>query len=340
MNHLCSVKRKKRMAKRKHIQANYRRQKRLEAIIRKAAPVRETAPGTSSNKMFIFKSELDYISRCILDYKNIETGGQLFGYWTESGIPVVVYAIGPGPGANHQATFFNQDVRYLLNVGNELKGRYGLHHIGEWHSHHQLGLARPSGHDTRTMITTIREKGLGRFILCIGNCDATSTTLNGFLCDENTCTENEWDIIFSESPMRKEIDRALNNILVHPSTQIPRHRDRRLNSDRGDVPVYANGYWLNDRSNRLTLNSIVGFIKEKNYGSEVRIQLNGKGEAVISIESGRHSETILFPIGFPDEPPIIRHYASGLLMGETTSSNWLHFPGDILSSFIRFYETA
>ena len=33
------------------------------------------------NGILIFKSELDYISRCILDRKDIETGGQLFGNW-------------------------------------------------------------------------------------------------------------------------------------------------------------------------------------------------------------------------------------------------------------------
>ena len=55
----------------------------------------------------IYKSELDYISRCILDCTNIETGGQLFGFWTAEGVPVVLYAIGPGPHANHQSAFFN-----------------------------------------------------------------------------------------------------------------------------------------------------------------------------------------------------------------------------------------
>ena len=89
----------------------------------------------------IFRSEMDYISRCILDYPNIETGGQLFGYWTSDGIPVIMYAIGPGPSANHQGTFFNQDVNYLLEVGNVLRDRYCLQHIGEWHSHHRLGLS-------------------------------------------------------------------------------------------------------------------------------------------------------------------------------------------------------
>lgn len=86
----------------------------------------------------IYCSELDYISRCILDSTTIETGGQLFGFWTSTGIPVVLYAIGPGPLANHQVTFFNQDVDYLLNVGTALLQRYGLQHIGEWHSYHQL----------------------------------------------------------------------------------------------------------------------------------------------------------------------------------------------------------
>ena len=98
--------------------------------------------------------------RCILDRKDIETGGQLFGYWTEDGTPVILYAIGPGPRANHQVTFFNQDVDYLVKVGNLLRNRYGLHHIGEWHSHHRLGLAKPSGHDSDNMTSVIRRRGL------------------------------------------------------------------------------------------------------------------------------------------------------------------------------------
>ena len=54
------------------------------------------------SKAIIYSSEISFIGRCILDSPNIETGGQLFGFWTASGNPVVVYAIGPGPKANHQ----------------------------------------------------------------------------------------------------------------------------------------------------------------------------------------------------------------------------------------------
>ena len=79
----------------------------------------------------IYQSELDFVSRCILDRPDIETGGQLFGFWTARGVPVVLYAIGPGLQANHQLTFFNQDVEYLKLVGNLLLEKFGLQHIGE-----------------------------------------------------------------------------------------------------------------------------------------------------------------------------------------------------------------
>lgn len=35
-----------------------------------------------ADTVLVYQSELDYLSRCILDYPHIETGGQLFGYWT------------------------------------------------------------------------------------------------------------------------------------------------------------------------------------------------------------------------------------------------------------------
>lgn len=70
----------------------------------------------SAPVVYIYRSELDYLSRCILDYPAIETGGQMFGFYTDRGDFVVVYVIGPGPRANHQITFFNQDKEYLLKV--------------------------------------------------------------------------------------------------------------------------------------------------------------------------------------------------------------------------------
>ena len=61
---------------------------------------RATRPAPAA---LIYQGELDYLSRCILDRPSIETGGELFGYWTASGVPVVLYAIGPGPRARRTA---------------------------------------------------------------------------------------------------------------------------------------------------------------------------------------------------------------------------------------------
>ena len=114
------------MGKSKLLASNKQTLKKLPNIVKQQAP-----SNNSAAVAMIYCSELDYISRCILDSTTIETGGQLFGFWTSTGIPVVLYAIGPGPLANHQATFSNQDVDYVLNVGTALLHRYGLQHLAE-----------------------------------------------------------------------------------------------------------------------------------------------------------------------------------------------------------------
>ncbi len=89
--------------------------------------VKEVVPVVKPSKTaIIYRSELDFVSRCILDRTHIETGGQLFGFWTGKGIPVVLFAIGPGPRANHQVTFFNQDVQYLVSVSTLANGTHTI----------------------------------------------------------------------------------------------------------------------------------------------------------------------------------------------------------------------
>ena len=128
-------------------------------------------PRRPSPKAIIYKSELDFISRCIQDFPNIETGGELFGFWTQLGTPVVLYAVGPGPYARHHPTSFVQDPDYVDNIEAEMCLRTGLQHVGQWHSHHQLGLAHPSGGDVASMQRGVGAPGFPRMILCIGNCD-------------------------------------------------------------------------------------------------------------------------------------------------------------------------
>ena len=289
-----------------------------------------------SQRAFIFKSELDYISRCILDYKNIETGGQLFGYWTSDGSPVVAYAIGPGNNANHQIAFFNQDVDYLKTIGEILVRHYGLQHIGEWHSHHKLGLAQPSSHDAATMSDTIRQKNLGRFLLCIGNCTDIESTLNPFNFTQEkgyNYIKSHWCMYGIQSPFRSKIDMELQGLILHPNTQQPNYGFQNIIKVSESLNIENTGYWFESKENRITLKSIIDFISCYPQHRRCSIQMDNRQHVHLYInKSKRESEHIYFPHNFPNEPPNIT--IDGIIIPDM---NW-EFNGDIYTSFVKYYK--
>ena len=259
----------------------------------------------------VYQGELDYLSRCILDYPDIETGGELFGFWTASGIPVVLYAIGPGPRANHEVAFFNQDLDYLRRVGEALIGTFGLQHIGEWHSHHRLGLAKPSGHDARTMVRSIEANGLGRFLLCIGNLEGGRSTVNAFSFHQAAGYDHchaAWDVKEGASPYREVVDRALAGVLEHPRTASP-DMGALLLAGRAEqlvTPDYGADYWLNRKENNLALKRMLDFLAEAGPLSRCAPMLDADNRVVVEVDRPDRFETILFPARFPLEPPELR----------------------------------
>lgn len=292
----------------------------------------------------IAKSEIDYISRCILDYKHIETGGQLFGDWTADGTPRVLYAIGPGRNANHQSTFFNQDVDYLVKVGRLLNEKFGLQHIGEWHSHHQLGLAHPSGHDASTMATSIKNNHLGRFLLCIGNCTETASTLNAFNFTEDTGLDYvhaKWLVKQYESmPLREIIDRELQHLLIHPKTSKACHGNLLLvnassvsNKQKATSP-FAEGYWLNNKDNAKEFARIKQYLENKT-GREFNVKLVEQDKTLSLTAQLRMKKVIIhFPLHFPTSAPQIT-LTDDWGFSKTLKGEW-YFNGDIKQSFVNF----
>ena len=89
------------MKRKKKYTKNRRKYHQLPAIHRKKQIIPIGTSVQESVTAIIYQSELDYISRCIMDCPRIDTGGQLFGFYTMKGTPVVCYALGPGPNANH-----------------------------------------------------------------------------------------------------------------------------------------------------------------------------------------------------------------------------------------------
>ena len=281
----------------------------------------------------IYKSEFDYISRCILDYTNIETGGELFGYWTAENIPVVLYAIGPGPHANHQPAFFNQDVDYLTRIGRPIIEHFGLQHIGEWHSHHQLGLAQPSGHDANTMLSTIRDKHLVQFLLCIGNCTNTSSTLNAFNFSEfsQNYVKAQWCIKEIESPFRKLIDNELAPFLVHPRTIQPNMENVfSMESQQNLPPEYKDSYWFSIKENRQILKHIIDTL------GNCTIQQDKDGYVYLTKVVDGYVDVVFFPEGFPRQSPIIKRRYNDNSLSELTIQ-W-NYQGDIYNDFINYYN--
>lgn len=288
----------------------------------------------------IFKSEFDYISRCILDYKDIETGGQLFGYWTAENIPVVLYAIGPGPKANHQTAFFNQDIEYLKKVGKPLIENFGLQHIGEWHSHHKLGLAQPSSHDAYTISSTINEKHLRHFLLCIGNCTDYESTLNAFnfVENSNSYAKAYWCIKNIESPFRKIIDEELAPFLLHPKREVASHGH--INYVKSTLaeekPEYKESYWFSNKENRKAVKQIIDYIGQLSSPGQCSIQLDENSFVTMTISYSDHVDQVFFPDGFPCTSPKISR-----IHGDSSIES-LEYPwnpeGDIYEDFIKYYN--
>lgn len=295
----------------------------------------------------IYKSELDYISRCILDYKNIETGGQLFGFWTTEGVPVILYAIGPGPNANHQRAFFVQDLDFLSRIGHKIISGFGLQHIGEWHSHHQLGLAQPSGHDASTIVKAMQRYGKRRCLLCIGNCDNHSSTVNAFNFHENDFsryTRAAWEVKSIESPFRRIIDDALGTELIHPRTEQACHGQLNIvhqepshQQNRTTAPQRTPEYWFNDRSNHIVLKHIIDYLHQLYYPIRPNVKQDDSGLIHVLIQ-GDKTIDICFPQQFPAKAPVvtIEEYIELQTTYNEHMPAW-NFDGDIYTTFVNFY---
>lgn len=187
--------------------------------------------GTKTHSQFktlIYEEELDRIAGWVEEYPNLETGGDLFGFWTHSGAPVVQYVLGPGSDSRHNDTSFYQDRQHLIKAGEILRGRHGLQHIGEWHSHHQIGLAKPSGGDSNTVIRALQRYNFPRFLLCIANIRSNSgimkkwnVNVGCFLYSSHQANyqAGAWVVLPGESPIRSQLGwrNELNPTKARPS---------------------------------------------------------------------------------------------------------------------------
>lgn len=285
------------------------------------------------------REEIDILSKYILDYTTVETGGQLFGYWTQDGKPVVLFVLGPGPNAKHDYTFFSQDLAFLSTRAKILRQKYGLYHIGEWHSHHQLGLDHPSFHDAKNMIDNIHKLCYSKFLLCIGTCTETDSSVKAFMFTSiDSCyKEIPWSIKDTDSPFRQLINKTDDSFFNMPSTIKAQMKGLyTVGSEVKLLPIqYQNAYWLKKKGNSFILNSIVNSLKTTFPLYTFNLTIDEKDEVHMMVSSGSNTiHDILFPLGFPQKPPIIID-ANGNIINDTVK--W-RYDRDIYNTFINYYK--
>ncbi|MDE6004717.1 MAG: Mov34/MPN/PAD-1 family protein [Oscillospiraceae bacterium] len=290
-----------------------------------------------SPRSLIYSSELDFIARCIQDFPDIETGGQLYGAWTASGAPRVIYAIGPGPRANHKSTFFNQDVDYLRIIGARLK-EYGLQHIGEWHSHHHLNLPHPSEHDAQTMQNGIAQLNLSRLLLCIGGFNKRGIVINPFnFARDSHFVCSQWEIINTRNRLREVIDNDLADLLCSPFSSRYTFSEEYVISQ--DKPISHQSGWFSVIENRQAFKQIIDYLKSQKWVNDVTAHISSGGIVTLKIITRTFIETLTFPTDFPNSPFEIERM--GLIEGTCTyysfEESWVLAP-DIQKTFAENYN--
>ena len=296
------------------------------------------------DKVFIYKSELEFLSKSILDYPNIETGGNLFGYWTHSGRPVVQYVVGPGKNANHERSFFNQDNEFLVEIGTKLMHEHALQHIGEWHSHHQLGLARPSGHDSSTIIKGMRGVKMNKFLLLIGNCDDRTSTINPFLYieGESSYVRPEWVVLEGNSPIRVSFDSKHVNLNYVPRTttaslsnvDIVGMETMQANSTDAEE-ISAMPKWMDKKQNHVELKTIIDFLE--NEFSTVELQILEK-QICIHLKEKSKELQVIFPPEFPNVAPNVYAIEQDQKHLISEGEQWVQSDNyGLAEEFIKFY---
>ncbi len=264
-------------------------------------------------KSIINENELAFIARCVLDYKDMETGGDFFGHWTKGG-PNIMYVTGPGKNTTRTSISFYQDIPYLHKCGNIIHTNWGLEHIGSWHSHHNIGLNYPSSGDVNTMRNLLNTQTVDKFFISICNIISSDiVSINGFLfCNtfKNFYKETMWAILPDSSPYRKSIDEKAS-FITYPKTKKAKFKVEQTRlypnkivvlSDKVDLPQNS---FFSTEEGRMFLRNEYNRFKENIAFSNVELIQNEDKTIGITFNYDCIEYEIRFPIDFSKENPIL-----------------------------------
>jgi hypothetical protein len=275
---------------------------------------------SSQFKVLIYEKELSRIAGWVEEYPNLETGGDLFGFWTHTSAPVVQFVLGPAPDSKHNSTSFYQGRDYLIRAGEVLRKRHGLQHIGEWHSHHQLGLAVPSSGDEQTVFRALDRYEFPHFLLCIANLREQRNLLKqqyevnvgGFLFTRHRSVyqTGAWVVLPGESPIRENVERDREDRRsVSSDSKLSKNWKVQETSLESEVFVttepaeVSRGVWYSTDKGKGLLKEIYDdFLKAY---PESKMMRTSSEEIYFEFQLEKDYYRIEIPNDFPDSSPII-----------------------------------
>lgn len=239
--------------------------------------------------IFIHKSELLKIKEFVSQYPDLETGGDFFGLWKQDGTAIIQFIIGPGDKTKRSSTSFYQDIDYLRKCRKLLNEKYGIEHIGNWHSHHKLSLEEPSGGDINTMRNIfVDNKSIDKFLLSISNIkknDEVSTKVFFFSKDEKKHIECNLKVLDTPAPFNLD---GLENILLENDSAIYVEKPS----------LATNSYWKTDDGKQYLKECVKELEDYENVKDVEIIQLEDKRIAISFVLDENEME-IRFPNDFP-----------------------------------------
>ena len=254
-------------------------------------------------KALIYADEAQRIARFVREYPDTETGGDLFGYWTHSGAPVVSYAIGPGCRSLHYPTSFYQDADWLHDVGTRLYDQHGLQHVGEWHSHHLLGVNHPSHGDIRTVVRGMAAKGWRQFLLMIATLDSrpNSPVL------QNYCLmhpDGRWrplrvQTLAGASPFRSGPEDPREEPIAQPGPGL-HWRPGPMTPPAHGVAAAFPGAWFATNPGKTRLRRIAADLESKGLACRFHPSRDRRG-----LRLRLPDATLLLGANFPASPPLV-----------------------------------
>ena len=112
----------------------------------------------------MFEGCAQFMAAQAYNAKNIEIGGGLYGLWSHAGRAVILLATPAGPGACYERAHFAVDPEYVTAINEQLQSRFGIQYLGNWHSHHRLGLDHPSSGDVAQIHSVASRNNIPRMI--------------------------------------------------------------------------------------------------------------------------------------------------------------------------------